>query len=369
MKVLFCVQNQAGELPGGRYHALMLALAIAEIGHKVTFATNTKPMWFDDVAQYFDLSNFKILIDRQFGYSNGEFKKYDLFIGAPTLGGCYATGFGQQLKRPAIAMVFESPLWWTRVSGSRASGWRGWDDYEKALTQRGCYILDTTKEGSKFTQEWLKGKVESNKFLQLYAPINNRAIAKVNKSQLVKKNQIVFISRLVDYKNWILPLEVAASHPSKPKAVFISGYALPEDKDKITKTAKKMGVESEFLPRLSELDKFKVISESKLLVHGSLFEGLGLPPIEAAYCLVPCVIYDLPVYREVHTYGQNGETFVTIAKRKDKDDFIKKCGEILDGKQPQLHRNELNKILVHYKRFASIEGFEENVETILEQVA
>jgi len=62
----------------------------------------------------------------------------------------------------------------------------------------------------------------------------------------------------------------------------------------------------------------------------SYFEGFGYPPVEAQYCNVPCIVYDLPVLREVSNDGliyvkpgdtrqlQNEIKKVIISKKKYK---------------------------------------------------
>ena len=58
-------------------------------------------------------------------------------------------------------------------------------------------------------------------------------------------------------------------------------------------------VEVRFQHRVTDVEKFKLLYEADLMLFLSRFEGFGYPPVEALYCGVPCVVYDLPVLREV----------------------------------------------------------------------
>ena len=55
-----------------------------------------------------------------------------------------------------------------------------------------------------------------------------------------------------------------------------------------------------FKNRISEQEKFILLSESRLLVFISNFEGYGIPPVEAQYVGTPVLCSDLPVLREVN---------------------------------------------------------------------
>jgi len=57
--------------------------------------------------------------------------------------------------------------------------------------------------------------------------------------------------------------------------------------------------------RISSLEKFTLLKNSAVLYFPTRFEGLGLPPLEAAYCGLPCACSDLPVLREL-----GGDAFV-----------------------------------------------------------
>jgi glycosyltransferase involved in cell wall biosynthesis len=61
-----------------------------------------------------------------------------------------------------------------------------------------------------------------------------------------------------------------------------------------------MGIVINILDKINDLEKFKYLSESRLLIFSSQFVGFGLPPVEAQYMNTPVICSDLPILREVN---------------------------------------------------------------------
>ena len=74
----------------------------------------------------------------------------------------------------------------------------------------------------------------------------------------------------------------------------------------------------------TEIEKFTELKKSELLLFPSLFEGFGLPPLEASYCRTKTVAFDLPVLREFH-----GDSLF-FAEHNDYNSFKDKICEALD---------------------------------------
>ncbi len=43
-----------------------------------------------------------------------------------------------------------------------------------------------------------------------------------------------------------------------------------------------------------------LLSQAKFLVQPSLYEGFGIPPLQALYCGTKAVISDIPVFKEIY---------------------------------------------------------------------
>ena len=75
----------------------------------------------------------------------------------------------------------------------------------------------------------------------------------------------------------------------------------------------------EFKQNASNQEVFNIIAESQALISPSLYEGLGLPPMEALYLGTQVVISDIPVYIEIYS-GTNAIFF----KSGDANDLYEK---------------------------------------------
>jgi glycosyltransferase involved in cell wall biosynthesis len=60
----------------------------------------------------------------------------------------------------------------------------------------------------------------------------------------------------------------------------------------------------QFTGRVTENDKWRLLERAKVFVLASREEGWGIALAEAMACAVPCVTYDLPVFREVFPRGR-----------------------------------------------------------------
>ena len=68
-----------------------------------------------------------------------------------------------------------------------------------------------------------------------------------------------------------------------------------------------------------------LLTKAKLLVQPSLYEGFGIPPLQALKCGTNAVISDIQVFREIY-----GDLPVTFFKNQDSFDLKEKILETLD---------------------------------------
>ena len=62
-----------------------------------------------------------------------------------------------------------------------------------------------------------------------------------------------------------------------------------------------------------------ILSQAKILVQPSLYEGFGLPPMEALCCGTKAIVSDIPVFKEVYD-----KLPVTFFRTEDSEDLAKK---------------------------------------------
>lgn len=110
--------------------------------------------------------------------------------------------------------------------------------------------------------------------------------------------------------------------------------------------ASRHGVEIEVLRLISDVDKFRQFKRARLMLFPSLFEGFGLPPVEAQYCDLPCIAFDLPVLREVSGEG------LTYVAPSDVGQFVSEISRILAGDDNHTHMKDRIASVARFDDFA-----------------
>ncbi|MCR5171600.1 MAG: glycosyltransferase family 4 protein [Treponema sp.] len=71
----------------------------------------------------------------------------------------------------------------------------------------------------------------------------------------------------------------------------------------------------EFTGKISNDELKKLYEKSRVLVQPSLYEGFGMPPLEAMVCGTPAIISNIPVFKEI--YGDFPVTFFHVQDFSD----------------------------------------------------
>jgi glycosyltransferase involved in cell wall biosynthesis len=111
----------------------------------------------------------------------------------------------------------------------------------------------------------------------------------------------------------------------------------------------------EFTGFISDEKLRTLLAQTALLVQPSLYEGFGLPPLEAMICGTKALISDIPVFREIY-----GDFPVTFFRAGDAPDLETKLLDLLLGKQPEQ--------LALPDRLASRYTFEKTASVILKEL-
>ena len=134
-----------------------------------------------------------------------------------------------------------------------------------------------------------------------------------------KKNQIVYLGNLKKQKGIDILLRafsIVRKQMINPPVLVVIGNFNFRTKDtetiELIKGADKGII---FLQNADNRKVFDTLSESLALISPSIYEGLGLPPMEAMYLGTQAVISDIPVYKEI--YGSTNATFFATGDSED----------------------------------------------------
>jgi glycosyltransferase involved in cell wall biosynthesis len=360
MNILIAGHNSASEYSGGRYHAWMIAEALAHIGHRVSIWTNNRPVFQDDFLLY--PRHQSITIFKSPKFDDPPTIKADIVILVPHSGKddfyYKVILFSKRNRARLVLLNFETPNWYNSLSPQikDASLWNGWVETARYADM----ILSIANEGDRFAREFYKKIQPGTLFRSCYPSINSLVADRTEPGQSNK--QIIAITRFIEnqrHKGGVDLIDALCPAMEGYTLSILVGTGNIDSslKDALKNKAESLGINVRFLYRLNDWEKFREIKRSSLMLFLSYFEGFGLPPIESQYCDVPCIVYDLPVLREV-----SGEGLIYV-----------KCGD----------RNELKTAIVNVllkkylppfslkKNIASVGQFEfytKRLSNILEEI-
>jgi len=311
---------------GGRYSIFHQAVLLSQYT-KVTVVTNDKPPFYNDFKDYYN-DNFEIITTPTYLGDNSD-NKFDLIVGCPVTGGLHATEYAKRYMLPLYLIIFETPNWiQTMRDGVDASN-EFWASYKGCLFQADK-IITISQESKKHLIEWMKDdervwKLNPDKDVYVIYPCINQIVADkvLSNHDLATNNKynVVYISRMTPFKTLIPVLKKF----SNDKYHFdIIGKIWKDELDYINKLD---NVSITTHGKISDEEKFRIIAKASVLVFPTTFEGFGMPPMEALYCGVPVIAYELPVLKEVY------KNSIQYVESGNVSKFIQAIKQICEGNQ------------------------------------
>ena len=189
---------------------------------------------------------------------------------------------------------FETPNWFNKYVKIKRKEelWNGW----QMVSKYASLIISISQESSKYAQKYYKSK---NNFTYWYPPLNTFTADLIKSFD--KKDQIVIITRFSQShkgSDEVYGLLREEFKNFEFKFIVGSGGVSNDVKNKLSNLSEKFKIKTSIYSGINELDKFKIIAESKAMIFFSEFEGLGIPPLEALYMNTRCLSYYLPVLQE-----------------------------------------------------------------------
>jgi glycosyltransferase involved in cell wall biosynthesis len=152
-----------------------------------------------------------------------------------------------------------------------------------------------------------------------------------------KKDTVIFIGNIKKHKGLQFLLEaftLARAEGLKHKLVIVGSRDNFRSSDNtVLRQIGSFPPDSqalEFTDQVSDEDLAKLLSESSLLVQPSLYEGFGLPPLEAMVLGTKALVSDIPVFKEIYQGFP-----VVFFKTGDSLDLKEKMLNLLCNKKPE----------------------------------
>jgi glycosyltransferase involved in cell wall biosynthesis len=155
------------------------------------------------------------------------------------------------------------------------------------------------------------------------------------RKDIKKTDTIVFIGNIKKHKGLRCLLEAffQARRDGLPYKLIIVGEKnnFRSSDSEIFKKLEEAGpAEIEFTGFIGDEKLKELLAGAALLVQPSLYEGFGLPPLEAMTLGTRALISDIPVFREIY-----GDFPVTFFKAGDVEDLKEKIKKLLLGKKAE----------------------------------
>ncbi len=361
MRIAIFATNEPNIYSGGRYASLMMAEALALAGHDTYYATNNRPLFYDDLSVLPGHKSLSLHLTRDFvsDLPRGEFDivvlvPYVPFRNRNNTGFFTAVrSFARERAAKLVLLNFETPNWFNTLSPAPVDDtlWDSW----KACCEDGCLVLSLSMEGMKYARRFYTDYPDITEFDYCYPSINSVAADSVHE-QTKEKRTVVITSFDHRQKGGSDVLDVICPAIKGHTLIFLIGKGhVPEEiRTEAETRAVKVGAAVEFKHRISDEEKFREIKRATLMLFLSHFEGFGYPPVEAQYCNVPCITFDLPVLREISGDG------IHCVPRGNVDLLKSRIAELLNGTPPVL--TNLRKRIGDIAR---IDGFAERIDGVM----
>jgi len=315
VNILMVAKNSPVAYSGGRYAAWLMAEALAEAGHKVVYLTNHRPVFASiDSRPGSGECSVRFVVGNPL-VSRIPDCRFDSVVVVPHLRSkrmfnddwmYYYRALSRARRDQAMVVLlsFETPNWIEAElpDGKDARDYRYWGKY----AAHSHLILSISREGTRYAKGYFRSFNSGLLFAECYPPVNSRVCDAV--PDQAKENLVVLITRFTDaHKNAESILGLVDARLGGYTLEIINGVGgiPPNTRVALQDRCEAHQVRLEIRERITDREKFVDLKRAKLLVYPSLFEGFGMPPVEAQYCGTRVVAFDLPVLREVNRWPEN----------------------------------------------------------------
>lgn len=285
LRVAICLRTSA-HYSGGRLFMFQYASTLAASGAEVFLVTDRDPKW---VRDYPKQDRLYVLVNKT------PPPDCDLIVTDNKA----AFGLKADLLRQRmpgarfVAFNFESPNWVRAFIPKYAAALEAQGG--QALYRQADLIVSISEEGARHMAEWVGAGCPEQAVL--YPCVNTPALkaATAPPAELAGRRYMAWCARAATYKNAGLAYEAVCACPGQMDLAVVGNI-------RIDKPRPDQGGPHRLhrFAAIPDTVKYGLFRGAHAVLAPSEFEGFGLVPGEAMSMGTPCVVYDLPVLREVY---------------------------------------------------------------------
>jgi len=341
MKILYFTQLfYPAVFGGGEYIFYHWAKELVKKGHEVFVITQrlhgTKPQEVVEGINVFRVgstpklsgtlpigisTNISFLISSYFmGMKIGKKYNIDVIHSNTYIPVFSAQWCANRLHKPHIATVHD--VYYT----SKKDFWKSWSKQtqmswlskfagpkiEKMIAKKKVTLFHTVSEKSK------SDLLEMGVSRKISVIPNGIDVDDYNIEEIEPKNQVIFVGRLIFYKNIGIIIDAISKVIKKIPDVKLVIVGDGPQKSELMNKVKSLGLQSSITltGNISEQEKIQLIHESRILLNPSLIEGFGIVVLEGFACGKPVIVSDTKPLSDLITELKDG--FVVSAHNSDK---------------------------------------------------
>ena len=142
-----------------------------------------------------------------------------------------------------------------------------------------------------------------------------------------QRSGLVYLGNIKRYKGihvlWEAYQRLLEEEKQPPKLTIIGHFDFRTKDEKILQTIEANKDKIQLVKDATNQQVYKILSEAACLVSPSLYEGFGIPPLEAMSLGTPVILSDIPTYREIYNNFP-----VTFFEAGNANDLYKKLQNI-----------------------------------------
>ena len=283
---------------GGRLHMFQAAIIESAMDTEIFLITDAVPRWADD---YYSTERIHIIIEG----TDSIPKDIDVVMtDSKTPIGARAAVWAHEHNRPLVCLNFETPNWVEHFVPEHA---RALMTQHKEIFAVADTLIANSRESARYLREWLDTK---QRVYVLPPKVNTYALelSKSKKMELPDRPYAVWSARSSAYKGGNVAMD-AIWELDIPFDLVTFGHPNIKPGENSLHRLHRFGGRP-------DIEKYALMRGAHMVLAPSKFEGYGMVPMEALCSGTPCVVYDLPVFREEY-----GDDILEYTEWGDEDAF------------------------------------------------